>query len=85
MSINSLTLDNPERDSRLLNRDGGAKVHKKTGKTKEEKEALARSQLDTLRKRIASIKNKHPKDLEPHCGVCFRRGVKATITAIEED
>jgi hypothetical protein len=81
MSITSESLDNQERGLHLSNREAGEDKRRKSKSADLDEAADA---LKSLRKRISALKAKAPPDKEPHCGACFRRGVKAAVAAIEE-
>jgi hypothetical protein len=81
VSITPESLDNQERGLHLTNRESG---DDKRRKPKSADLDDAEVTLKALRKRISALKAKSPPDKEPHCGACFRRGVKAAVAAIEE-
>jgi hypothetical protein len=82
MSVKPHELDNPEKDQVLENREphGAQKVaddisRVKTGKPDE---------LEALRRRIAAaVATTAPKDPQPHCGDCYRRGWAAALRSLE--
>jgi hypothetical protein len=78
MSVKPENLENPERDMKLLTREGGPAQARK----RDDLEAAA-EQLRTLRERIAEAAKATPRDTTPHCGDCFRRGWAAALRAVE--
>lgn len=44
------------------------------------------AELETLRSRIAMLKAiERPRDSQPHCSDCYRRGWRAALAALEGD
>lgn len=66
----------------LSDRESGKKRSRKSAEDYATIEVVG--ELRQLKKRISALKAKAPPDKEPHCGACFRRGVKAAVAAIEE-
>lgn len=79
------SLDNPERDLTVTNRDpkGSEKVRDVIGQIKNTKPA-AEEELQAMRQRIATAIVTEPKDPRPHCSDCFTRGWAAALRSLEE-
>ncbi len=76
MSVTSETLEHPERDLDLVNRDMKGKPRTKPGA------APADDELQALRQRIGSAKATVGQDPKSHCRDCFQRGWLAAVREI---
>ena len=85
MAITPLDLDNQERDLTLVNRERKRPRTKldDTGSAEDLLGAQAIADLEALRGRISATKNRAPKDAQPHCGDCYRRGRAAAVAEID--
>jgi len=73
MAVKPAELENPERDLSLETREQG----------KGADSGRARAELQALQERLAAAKSMKPKDTQPHCGDCFRRGWAAALRMVE--
>lgn len=80
MAIKSETLETPERDMTLQNREPAAQSAAAAAARKREADA---EELRLLRGRIYGLREAPPPDTKAHCRDCFLRGVGATLDAIE--
>lgn len=75
MNVTPETLDNPERELDIANRDMKGKSRAKTG-------TPADDELQALRQRIGAAKSTVGQDPKSHCRDCFQRGWKAAVKEI---
>jgi len=71
MAVKSSELSTPERGMSVETR------------AQERGEFARLAALQAMEERLQKAKITRPKDLAPHCGDCFRRGVEAALRAVE--
>jgi len=82
MVVRPETLDHQERGLNLVTR--AAIVPPEATSDEDTLATRPEDALAAFKGRIATLKAEHPKDVAPHCGACFHRGVEAALSALDD-